>query len=499
MTTVTIPYGPGTAIFTVPPTVATMQVTVNGGSGGTTNAFTFPTVKGFGASVSATFNVSPGQIFQIDVGGRGIGSDRGFSTTTAPSNIGGGDGGSNIARTIFAGGGGSGSRILLGVAGPPLIIAGGGGGTGYQDVRAGGDAGSLPSLDGTDGDNHSVSSLGITANGGQGGETSTSTYGAGGTFSITPPSGYTGAVGGAGTANFGGGFGATATNSGRVAVGGGGGGGYFGGGGGAAVVGSSSGNVGGGGGGGSSYVDTASAVIDQTSVTSSVLSTFGDGKVTLQFFIAETPGPSGPIGDTGPSGPIGDIGASGPIGLSGIPGALGPSGPIGLSGIPGALGPSGPIGLSGVPGDLGPSGPIGEFGASGSIGPSGIPGPIGPSGIPGPIGFSGPSGVTGDLGPSGPIGNTGASGSSGLTGPSGEDGVSGPSGPTGPTGPAGSLPDILFYIETGCCRHGNRTAGPVPVRVGDIVRFYDSRDSLRLSVQQNLITVGSLKPHSCRR
>ena len=192
--------------WTVPDGVTSVQVTVDGaqgGDGGGAMAY-----GGLGGRVQATLSVTPGEILQINVGGR-----NGFN---------GGGGGA------LAGGGASDVRRgAFGIADRVVVAGGGGGASGGNIVAAfgaGGSGGGPIASKGSDGIEDSSNGTG------RGGE---------------PGSQVAAGAGGMGALGGGGGSGA-----------GGGGGGYFGGGGGGDPIWSH-----GGGGGGSSYViPTATAI-----------------------------------------------------------------------------------------------------------------------------------------------------------------------------------------------------------------------------------------------
>lgn len=217
--TVTFGYTGATQTYTVPPCVTTLTIVVAGADGGG------PT-GGNGAVVTATINVTPGQIITVNSGGSGNGIAGGY---------GGGGGGRNAnsaANASFGGGGAS----TVSIGGSPIIIAGGGGGSGGGTTDAnGGNGGCATGLSGT-------------SPYGQGGGGATQfSAGPGG-----PPWISSGNYGSSGSLGQGG-LGAIDpcyNNS----PGGGGGGGYYGGGGGGSDCFSSAPYGGGGGGGGSSLV-----------------------------------------------------------------------------------------------------------------------------------------------------------------------------------------------------------------------------------------------------
>ena len=104
----------GEHAFVVPAAVTSLQVTLAGGTGapGVSTGAT-PAVGGFGAAVSASLAVTPGQTIYAEVAGNG--------RIATPSDNGAG----------YGGGGGGGPVAVLLAGGP-----GGGGGGGASDVRA---------------------------------------------------------------------------------------------------------------------------------------------------------------------------------------------------------------------------------------------------------------------------------------------------------------------------------------------------------------------------
>jgi hypothetical protein len=232
LTTKTFFFTNGEQIFKVPDGVTAITVTAIGGKGaGGGGGLSAP--GNFGAGATAAFNVTPGQILFVNVGGNGSGATAGFN--------GGGSGGNNGSAFVGGGGGGgtdirTNSRAMVGnTLVTRLIIAGGGGGGGgrsgdnLQGGGQGGRAGANPDGSGSTG------SLGTGTASGSGGPGATRTAG-GGAPGVPGQFGQ----GGNGQAS------ATGVNGGGGA---GGGGGAFGGAGG--VNGSGGGAAGGGGGGGS--------------------------------------------------------------------------------------------------------------------------------------------------------------------------------------------------------------------------------------------------------
>lgn len=222
-TTTTFNYTGGTQNYTVPGCVTSITVTVAGAQGG-------GYAGGFGASITAVLNVTPGQVLQIKVGGAGNCPGAGF---------GGGAAGGNASNTNDAACGGGGATSILAAPYTPasaLIIAAGGGGMGGGSTDAPGGAGGC-----------AAGNTGGFSFGQPGGGGTQTAGGAGGPPWIS--SGGTGSSGGFGV----GGAGATDPCY-NLGPGGGGGGGYYGGGGGGSDCFPSYGLGGGGGGGGSSLI-----------------------------------------------------------------------------------------------------------------------------------------------------------------------------------------------------------------------------------------------------
>ena len=229
--TITARYSsPGSYSFDVPAGVAGITVTAIGAAGGSSA----PGLAngGQGASITASFAVSPGEQLSVSVGAPGSSGAGGA----------GGGGAGGAAATGGAGGGGASVVSVVPPAGgsAPLVVAGGGGG-------AGGSSGQL----GRGGNADAPGSAGCAgiAGGGPG------TLSAGGT------GGASGFAAGQGGASGSSGLGGSGGTGGPVG-GGGGGGGYYGGGGGG---GGGNGAVAGGGGGGSSFTAShAASVIGPT-------------------------------------------------------------------------------------------------------------------------------------------------------------------------------------------------------------------------------------------
>ncbi len=222
--------------WTVPVGVTSVIVDARGARGGfnAEEGITMSDRPGYGACVTTTLTVTPGQILDVYVGGEGA------NGITSAGGAGGYNGGGNgsLGYSPYAGGGGGGAsdvRISPYSLADRVVIAAGGGGAGGDyflpdvDYDRGGDGG------------------GTTGEAGFHGGTTTSTMGGGGG---TPTlGGSPGVYSGWGTGTSGGpGVGGTA---GSPSGGGGGGGGLYGGGGGSW----------GGGGGGSSYTDASLAPI----------------------------------------------------------------------------------------------------------------------------------------------------------------------------------------------------------------------------------------------
>jgi hypothetical protein len=319
---------------------------------------------GAGGQATATFAVTPGQTFQVDVAGRGMNgtaASRSGGMMNGPSGgqgalggFGGSSGGVAGARgdtrgadggTAFNGGNGSGgggsSDVRFGGTGcaaltcglsTRLLVApggGGGGGTGGQGNAtggAGGDGGGTTGADGgaiVDGGNHGVSGFGATPSAGGAGGLEPGRH-------ATPPpiepndpryggDGAGGALGLGGT----GGVGnlpcngvhnppcqdPTATTSGGGA-GGGGGGGVFGGGGGSGGGGTfgGGGGAGGAGGGGSGFFAASAITGALTAGVNADTINDGNGRVTVTWTGSSATSP--PAATTGAASAITGTGAS---------------------------------------------------------------------------------------------------------------------------------------------------------------------------------------------
>jgi hypothetical protein len=269
--------------FTVPNGVTSIDFVAIGGKG--EDAYSIdpatPGTGGFGALVSGTLSVTPGDTFYLHVGGNGTGEGIGGFN-------GGGQGASDSAGG-YSGGGGGASDVRLTTCGSPcnplsyatlssrVLIAGGGGGGGAslgQNSGSGGSAG-LTAAEGTDGTDVD----GSPGSAGHGGD------GANGDINA----GSGGAAGGCEDAVAGGdggyGFGGDGQRMEFTsAPGGGAGSGYYGGGAGGGG-GWCSGHVAGGGGGGagSSWVDP--------SLTGSSIATDATGvpKIIVKYLATNRP------------------------------------------------------------------------------------------------------------------------------------------------------------------------------------------------------------------
>lgn len=219
--TITFEYTGDVQLYSVPPCVNQIQVTLQGASGGGVNG-------GNGATVTATLDVSPGDVLEVRVGGEGDCFTGGWN--------GGGDGAnaSPFASRSCGGGGASDIRVAPYGLNDRLVVAAGGGGMG------GGTS------DGDGGNGGCSSGVAGEDTFGDGGGPGTAFMGGfgGAAWASGGNSGANGAlgVGGAGGSD----------PCGSNAPGGGGGGGWFGGGGGGSDCVTFTTSVGGGGGGGGS-------------------------------------------------------------------------------------------------------------------------------------------------------------------------------------------------------------------------------------------------------
>ncbi len=335
----------GSDTFTVPAGVTQATIVAIGGKGG--NYFIDgPPITGRpggpGGQATATLAVTPGQVLQVDVAGRGVNGTADFRTggmgngprggTGALGGFGGSNGGvagalgdargANGGTAATNGGNGSGGGGSSDVRATPsgcaaltcdlssrvVVAAGGGGGGGSGGSGnalggAGGAGGGATGGDGgatVDGGNRATSGFGATQS-------------AGGEPGINPPRhvagqdpsdprlGGDGFPGVAGVGGLGGAGNAPlppATTSGGGA-GGGGGGGWFGGGGGGGGGGpfGGGGGAGGGAGGGSSFVTPSAIASELTSGVNDDTINGGNGRVTITW----TPPPAAPAVTTDPA------------------------------------------------------------------------------------------------------------------------------------------------------------------------------------------------------
>ncbi|KKT91319.1 MAG: hypothetical protein UW91_C0034G0002 [Parcubacteria group bacterium GW2011_GWF2_45_11] len=233
-TSTTFNYTGGQQTYTVPAGVTKVTATLYGAQGGGSGG-------GLGGLAVATFNVTPGNVLNIYVGGSG-------SIDTGGYNGGGNSSGSGSGHGY--GGGGASDVRLNGIStSDRVIVAAGGGGASFQNNCGGGNGG------GTVGNSGSCA-------GGQGG---TQTSGGNGSTVASPGSNGAFFQGGAA--------------SGGMYPGGGGGGGYYGGGGGSGADLYNTSYYGGGGGGSGYIISTATG----TSTTSGVQS--GNGQVVISPFV----------------------------------------------------------------------------------------------------------------------------------------------------------------------------------------------------------------------
>lgn len=229
----------GPQIYVVPAGITSIAVDVRGsqGSDGT------EAIGGQGGAVSATIAVTPGEVLQVMVGGRGGFNGGGY---------GGGGGASDIRSPAFNTVSSCAYQLSCGLA-ERLLVAGGGGGAGTFAGSHGGDAGQT-GTSGANGGTGSIAGAGATTTAGGAAGSSSGEGAAGG-----PYAGSLGAGGGQGWK--------------PDQAGGGGGGGYYGGGGGGAATGTGAS----GGGGGSSWA-AGSGVTDASFADASVT---GNGAVTI--------------------------------------------------------------------------------------------------------------------------------------------------------------------------------------------------------------------------
>ncbi|MGH3996955.1 MAG: Ig-like domain-containing protein [Pseudonocardiaceae bacterium] len=276
----------GTDTFTVPEGVTAVSFNLFGGAGGSAPGFVTPPASpgpgapgGLGGETRATLAASPGQVFQITVGGAGIDGSSRKGVPAQPGGRGHGQGGFGGHGGAGSGGGGSDVRVGAFSATDRVLVAGGGGGAGNGGpLLQGGDGGGLVGADGGAG--------GGPEGSGEAGTGATQTSHGTGT---RPTSG----VGGPGipggdhldfiTREPNHGSGGAGGNGGGGNGGGGGGGGYFGGGGGGGggnrLPPEEPGGFFGAGGGGGSGFATSSA----TDVALIPGMNHGNGKVIVSF------------------------------------------------------------------------------------------------------------------------------------------------------------------------------------------------------------------------
>lgn len=250
-TTISFDFTSSTETWIVPPCVTTIDITAAGAEGG-------GSYGGNGALVTGTFNVTPGDVLEIKVGGAGSCPNGGFN--------GGANGASanNSSNGGCGGGGASDVRVANYQLADRIIVAAGGGGMGGGSTDANGGDGGCTN-----------------------GETGDSPFGEGGGGATQsnggiagPPwinNGNSGEVGS--LAN--GGNGATDPCY-NLGPGGGGGGGYYGGGGGGSDCFGFTPLGGGAGGGGSSLFPTNGSCTQG--------SNSGNGYVTISYTLLETSG-----------------------------------------------------------------------------------------------------------------------------------------------------------------------------------------------------------------
>lgn len=244
--------------FTVPSTVSHVDVVVVAGRGGHGWAHISSSNQskgGYGASVTATVDVTGGSTLTVTVAGNG--ADAVESAGASPGSVGGTHGGGAGGGGACCPGGGGGGASSVYAGSTPLIVAGGGGGAGGGAQGHGGFATSIGTPGQPGGPFYSCQGgapgtlVGPGAGGGQSGQGCTGTSG-------TDGSGGSGGAGG---------------NSAGYTAGGGGGAGYFGGGGG---QGNEQGE-GSGGGSGSTYSIANSAFI--------TTDTTGVPKITISWVL----------------------------------------------------------------------------------------------------------------------------------------------------------------------------------------------------------------------
>jgi len=238
--------------WTVPDRVTEIEVEVAGGGGGSGGGGVSPGEQGGdGALVQATIEVSGGKVFDVGVGGGGLGG-------------------------VQFGGGGGASRL----ASEEIVIIAGGGGGGGKSARVGGDAGGTR---GGDGGSSGSNYRGRGGNNGSGGAGGLINGIAGESYDTQAPLASAGGGGGGGALV----GGAGGPGSGDSGLGGGGGAGYGGGG---------SGSLGGGGGAGGSIALGPLGVVSDVTYSSGggagsprgfARQRGGDGRITITWVIPE--------------------------------------------------------------------------------------------------------------------------------------------------------------------------------------------------------------------
>ena len=245
--TTTFNYTGAMQTFTVPVGITSITLEAWGAQGGIATTGN-GNVGGLGGYSKGNLVVTPGQILNIYVGGKGTG--------VGNKVLGGGgfNGGGNAQGCGDGGGGASDIRVDGTALSKRVIVAGGGGGNGYYSYNGGAGGGTAGAVGGNTTD-------GTAAYGGGGG-----TQTAGGTGSGNFP-GLSGSLGIGGNGNVG---------AELIGYSGGGGGGYYGGAGGASsiVYGNGQGAAGG---GGSSYIGGV------TAGTTTAGLRLGDGLVTISY------------------------------------------------------------------------------------------------------------------------------------------------------------------------------------------------------------------------
>ncbi len=208
---VTYNYTGAVQTYTVPLFVTQLIIDMAGASGGNSFGLAVVNTPGLGGRVQTTLNVTPGDVLNIYVGGRGVdGSATGIVA-------GGWNGGGNAytAFGLYSGGsGGGGSDIRFGgtAFANRLVIASGGGGAATNTFSGGdhgGNGGGLVGLNGVSGDllPTTFGFGGTQVAGGAGGFFAPYVPGVNGTLGLGGDAGSDSAGGGAGGGYYGGGGG----------------------------------------------------------------------------------------------------------------------------------------------------------------------------------------------------------------------------------------------------------------------------------------------------